>query len=126
MLEKIPHGAITNITTAPVPNNHASSEASNATEQLVAPADDDVKSEAVSMPDLEKLAEATAKVSEFVQIVQRNLKFSVDEETGLQIVTVTDSETGELVRQIPSQEIINIAKNLADQENNGLLISTKS
>jgi flagellar protein FlaG len=84
------------------------------------------QAETITKPDPEELAKATATVSEFVQVVRRNLEFSVDEDTGMQVVTVTDAETGELVRQIPSQEILNIARHIASRDNNGVLISTKS
>lgn len=41
-----------------------------------------------------------------------NLKFSIDDETGQTIVRVTDIKTGELIRQIPSEELVELAKSL--------------
>jgi flagellar protein FlaG len=41
-----------------------------------------------------------------------NLQFSVDDETGQTIVRVTDVQTGELIRQIPSEEMVALAKAL--------------
>lgn len=38
-------------------------------------------------------------------IVDRDLKFSVDEETGRVVIKVTNSSTGEVIRVIPPEEI---------------------
>lgn len=46
------------------------------------------------------------------QAAASNLNFSVDEETGQTIVRVTDVHTGELIRQIPSEEMVELAKAL--------------
>lgn len=44
----------------------------------------------------------------------RELEFRVDEDTGRTIITVRNKETGEVVRQIPSEEVIALARLLAD------------
>ena len=48
------------------------------------------------------------KLENLSQIVKRNIEFSIDEETGRDIVRVVDSNTGEVVRQIPSDEILHL------------------
>ena len=40
------------------------------------------------------------------------LQFSIDKETGVQVVKLTDKETGEVIRQIPSEEMLKIAKSI--------------
>ena len=41
------------------------------------------------------------------------LEFEVDEESGDRlIVRITDAQTGELIRQIPSEEVVQVARNL--------------
>ncbi len=62
----------------------------------------------------ESVTLAVDKVREFVQVVRRDLEFSVDEATGRTIITVLDSESGEVVRQIPPEEIMTIAENLEE------------
>lgn len=42
----------------------------------------------------------------------RELSISVDEVTGTMVVAVRDPATGDLIRQIPSQEALRIAQNL--------------
>ncbi len=39
-----------------------------------------------------------------------HMKFSIDEDTGHSVVRMTQKDTGELVRQIPSEEFLNIAR----------------
>ena len=52
--------------------------------------------------------ELVSKVENLTQLVQRNLEFSVDEETGQQVIRVIDTDTGELVRQIPPDQILHV------------------
>jgi len=54
-------------------------------------------------------------VNSEVQNYTRNLEFSVEEETGETIVRVYDTETEELVRQIPSEDMVELARRLQEQ-----------
>jgi len=67
---------------------------------------------AVNSQDVKQAAE---KLNEYVQVIRRDLKFSVDEDTGRTIVKVIDSRTGELIRQIPDEEVIAISKLVSEQ-----------
>ena len=42
----------------------------------------------------------------------KGLKFSVDEVLDKQIVSVVDKESGEILRQLPSEEIVRAARNI--------------
>ena len=53
-----------------------------------------------------------AKVNEYVQTVQRDLHFSVDEELDRTVVRVVDSDSGEVIRQIPEDIFLEIARRL--------------
>ncbi|HXG51792.1 MAG TPA: flagellar protein FlaG [candidate division Zixibacteria bacterium] len=52
------------------------------------------------------------------------LKFAQDEETGIRVVQVIDAESGELIRQVPPEELIEITEML--REFRGLFISRES
>ena len=52
------------------------------------------------------------------------LKFETDEETGERVIQLIDSETGEVVRQIPPEELLHVMKALRDLK--GMLFSTIS
>ena len=53
---------------------------------------------------------AANKVNDFVKQIDRNLEFSVDESSGRVIITVREPETGKIIRQIPPEELLVIAK----------------
>ncbi len=66
--------------------------------------------------DREALEGKLAELSEFVQSRQRDLSFSVDDDTGRTVVKVINTQTDEVVRQIPSEEILAIARRIEDGE----------
>lgn len=47
-----------------------------------------------------------------VQSIQRDLNFSVDNSTGDVVVQVIDGDSGKVVRQIPSEEILRLTERL--------------
>jgi flagellar protein FlaG len=63
----------------------------------------------------EDLRAAVAQLNESVQQIQRDLLFSVDDSSGRTIVRVVNSETDEVVRQMPTEEVLRISRNLKDQ-----------
>ena len=58
------------------------------------------------------LDEAVGKINEYVASTQRELRFSVDEATGKQVVQVVNQTTAEVVRQIPGDVALRLARNL--------------
>jgi len=65
----------------------------------------------VTKEDLEK---AVSHLKEYVQSMKRDMDFSVDDKTGRFVVKVYDSETKELIRQIPSEEMLAISRHLVE------------
>ena len=63
----------------------------------------------------EAVASAVARLNDYVQKVQRNLEFSVDEQAGVYVVKVIDRSSREVVRQIPSEEALELARKLNDR-----------
>jgi flagellar protein FlaG len=80
--------------------------------------------DATSQPTREVVAKAAAEIQQFVQSMGRNLSFSIDETTGYHVVRVINPSTGELVRQLPSEELLKIARDF--QRLNNVLISQKA
>lgn len=72
----------------------------------------------------QRVKQAVEQVNKAVQSFSHNLQFSVDEDTNKTIVRVVDTSSGELIRQIPSQEIIEIAKALDKLQ--GMIIRQKA
>jgi flagellar protein FlaG len=66
------------------------------------------------------LEDATEKVRRFLEPRSSSLNFSIDEESGIRVVKVIDNQTKELIRQIPSEEMLAIARALDSLQ--GLLV----
>ncbi|MFT5839290.1 MAG: flagellar protein FlaG [Flavobacteriales bacterium] len=62
----------------------------------------------------EQLETAVSQLSEFVRTSNRQLNFSVDEGSNKQVVKVTDAESGKVIRQIPSKELLKLSERLQD------------
>jgi flagellar protein FlaG len=75
-------------------------------------------------PKPEELKAAVKDIQEFVSTVTTDLRFVVDKETGRLIVSVVDSKTQQILRQIPSEDIMKIAKNIDRMQ--GLLFNGKA
>ena len=64
----------------------------------------------VLAPTREAIEKIAADLQKFVQSMGRDLSFSVDQTTGYHVVRVINPSTGELVRQLPSDELLKIAR----------------
>lgn len=71
----------------------------------------------------EQLRDISTSLNEDKVIRSKNLKFSVDEITNRFLVTVSDKETGEIIKQIPPEVILKVAHNLEALK--GLLFDDK-
>jgi flagellar protein FlaG len=67
--------------------------------------------------DSGQLKQAVQEIERFVQSVKRNLEFSIDEASGKVVVKVIASESGLIVRQIPSEEVLKLAESLTTASN---------
>lgn len=67
------------------------------------------------------LQQAAQRVVDALQGGGNRFDFSLDKQTGLTIVKVFNRATGELVRQIPSEEIVHLAQLLQQDEQQGVL-----
>ncbi|WP_166371150.1 flagellar protein FlaG [Psychromonas sp. SA13A] len=63
------------------------------------------------------------ELNSFLQDMKRNLSFSVDDTSGESVILVKDSESEEVIRQIPSEELVVLRKKMDDLT--GLLFDTK-
>lgn len=79
--------------------------------------------ESEAVPETREVESAVEQMNEFVQSIQRNLSFSIDRDTGHDVVTVLDSQTEEVIRQYPSDEFLKISKALGDIQ--GILFTDK-
>jgi flagellar protein FlaG len=88
-------------------------------------ANESKKSESASSRDLIK--KAVDEGNSMLQAVNRNLQFKVDEDTKELVVKVVDSKSGELVRQIPSEEMLALIKRMQQLDGQqGLMIQDRA
>jgi flagellar protein FlaG len=60
----------------------------------------------------ENLKQAVSMLNQQVQQTNRGLGFRMDEVLNAPVVTVTSAQTGEVVRQIPNEVVIQVAHNI--------------
>ena len=60
--------------------------------------------------------DAVSQLNDYVQNVQRDLQFEVDNESGQTIVRVVDQQTQEVVRQMPDEVALRLAEKLQQDE----------
>jgi flagellar protein FlaG len=58
------------------------------------------------------ISNAIQSINMFLQENQRGLRFAVDKASGRTVITVIDPVSGDIVRQIPPQEVLDIARDL--------------
>jgi len=66
--------------------------------------------------DVERVEQAVASLNEYVQSVQRDLTFRLDDTSGKTVITVYDRNTEEVVRQIPDDLALRLARDLQQDE----------
>lgn len=59
--------------------------------------------------NIEVVRSAANELNKFAEKIQTNLSFSVDEGSGRSVITVTDTQTGDVIRQIPAKEVLAVA-----------------
>lgn len=62
-------------------------------------------------------------LNQFMSANRRDLVFRVDQDSGRLVITVMNPETGEVVRQIPPDELLSVARTMRDA---GFLLDTRA
>lgn len=73
----------------------------------------------------EQVTEAVQQMNRAMRMANSALEFSVDQDTDRVVVTMTDRDTGEVVRQYPSEEALALSRYL-DSVSQGALLSQKA
>lgn len=105
-----PDGQARGLTTAAPPP--AAAETSSVADKGVA------ASEAAQ--DKDSVHQAVETIQKVVETMTRDLQFSIDEELKRTVIKVVDTNTDEVIRQIPAQEVLDIARSLNKLQ--GLLV----
>ena len=62
----------------------------------------------------EPVEQAVSSIQTFVQNIRRDLNFALDDSSGRMVVKVTDGATGEVIRQMPTEEALRLAESLEE------------
>ena len=71
-----------------------------------------------------QVKEAVQRINQTIQAMTSNVAFAMDAETGISTVSVIDSVTKEVIRQMPSDEVLAVARALDKLQ--GLIIQQKA
>ncbi|WP_192805062.1 flagellar protein FlaG [Noviherbaspirillum aerium] len=78
-----------------------------------------------AVPSMGELSEAVKNINKTLQTKSQNIEFAVDQDSERMVVKVVDRTSGEVLRQIPSEEALEISKAL-DHALQGLLIKQQA
>ena len=84
---------------------------------------DEASPDVDSVESVKDLSQAVDTMNEFASLFQRNLSFSVDEQSGRNIIKVKDTSSNEVIRQIPSEEVLALLNNM--EKVRGLILKTE-
>ena len=62
----------------------------------------------------QELQQVAKDLTDMVSMMQKGLKFSVDKDSGQQVIKVQDIASGDIIRQIPSEEALLLAEKLSE------------
>lgn len=65
----------------------------------------------------EDIDQAVDELNQNSQVVQRELHFAIDKDSGHTVIKVVDSKTEEVIRQIPGEEVLRVARRLNEGSN---------
>lgn len=83
------------------------------------------KPDASQQPSPAELKQAVENINKSLKQSNKNLEFSVDTDTKKVLVKLIDTETGDVIREIPGEEALAIARSI-DQYQQGLLLKQKA
>lgn len=67
-----------------------------------------------AQPKKAALADTVKDLNDLAQELHRELRFAVDDESGEMVIKVVDQKTDKVIRQIPSEEVVQLRQRLAE------------
>lgn len=83
-----------------------------------------LQEEAAKELDSEALMSVTDELNDMMSLMRKGLAFRVDEDSGQSVVSVMDVASGDVIRQIPNEEALELAQKLAEVA--GFLLKTEA
>ena len=72
----------------------------------------------MDVPSIAELTGALDQLNGYLEETHRGLRFSIDDDSGRTIVRVLDTETDEVIRQIPSEEMLAVIRHFIEVTGN--------
>jgi flagellar protein FlaG len=70
--------------------------------------------EAEKLPDIAEVTTAARAIESYLRSNGRELEFRVDDASGQMVVSVRDAATGDLIRQVPGEAVLRMARALKE------------
>ncbi len=83
------------------------------------------KQAADQQPSAAQLQNVVDSINKALQQSNKNLEFTVDESTKKSVVKLVDTETGDVIRQFPSEEALAISRSI-DRFQKGMLLKQEA
>lgn len=93
----------------PQVNEKVSESAAQAVEKVI---EATKEREKLNREERERLVD---EMNDFISSINKGLSFRVDEESGRDVVTIYEADTGDIIRQIPDEELLEILRRLREQ-----------
>jgi flagellar protein FlaG len=106
-------GVLTSASQAPRSTKSQANTTASGTQSPVAAS---AVAESAARDQRQKMAAVASQLQDFLNSSQRDVEFHVDADTHLQVVTVRDSITGQVIRQFPNEDVIRVVRNLTAQQ----------
>ena len=114
-----------NQTAAKLDNNSVAVEVEQLNNSKVEKESNQLTKAALPVEEQEKdLHDVANELTDMMSLMRKGLAFKVDEQSGQSIVSVMDINSGDVIRQIPNEEALELAQKLAEVA--GFLLKTEA
>lgn len=94
------------------------------TQNLVVEKNAEAEEFQIKIQDPQPVEIVVNRVNDLIQNIRRELRFTLEEESGKTIIKVIDAESGDIIRQLPSEQLLDLARNL--EQAGGILLKEKA
>lgn len=77
----------------------------------------------------DEMRDAAEELQGYMESVRRDLRFNIDDDAGRLVIKVVDQKNGEVVRQIPSEEVLALLRRMKEADGDdrrGMLIKDEA
>ncbi len=78
--------------------------------------DNEAQNDSFGEASQSSINDSVSELNNTEQVISRNLEFHVDANSGRTVITVIDTNSNEVIRQIPSEQLLEISRRLKDLE----------